>query len=168
MSALPDHTGKPTDPAATSAAERFDQPRHLYPVHPTEDTIEVPAVPGQDSDSDATGGTLTERVAWLRTVFTPEAGLYTDRPPSIAEAIRRAKHGRQLAADGPLRKISIAHGYVAAANKAAVRTWEWIVDHQARFAVFLLLLGLALVFPPTRQLIAWLLYPVAWVQQQLD
>jgi hypothetical protein len=174
VSALPFET-TPSPPATASAADHSAGPRHLHAVprdteSPAEITTEfapVGADPADDTETisvDPAGGAAT----WMRTVFVPDSGLYVDRQPSIAETVRRARHGRQLADRGALRGLGVAHGYLAAANKAVAHTWVWIVDHPARLVTFVALLGLAIMFPPTRHLIAMLLTPIAWVQHALD
>jgi hypothetical protein len=170
VAALPEDTTAPAgNTAHDPVGERASTPRRLHAVDPTESApglVEIEDV--QDHPDSTTDSTIVRGVAWLREAFTPDSGLYTDRQPSIAETMRRAKAGRQLADTGPLRVLGTAHGYVAAANKAVVRTWEWVVDHPARLAVFTALMVLAVAFPPTRQLLAWLLAPITWVQQALD
>lgn len=172
MSALPSETN-PGPPETASAAHPLG-PRHLHAVphdtDPTESITEsAPAGADQAADTEnpaveTTGGA----VAWVRAVFVPESGLYTDRQPSIAETVRRARRGRQLADRGALRNLGVAHGYLAAANTAVADTWKWIVNHPARLIVFLAVLGLAIAFPPTRHVIALLLTPIAWVHNALD
>lgn len=171
MSALPFETNP--DPTATASAAPQPGPRHLHAVpqeSPAEITTEfapVGADPADDTETTSVkqaGGAAT----WMRAVFVPDSGLYADRQPSIAETVRRARHGRQLADRGALRGLGVAHGYLAAANTAVVDTWKWIVNHPARLITFVALLGLAIMFPPTRHLIAMLLTPIAWVQHALD
>ena len=172
-------------PAAKAADPATNhQPAHLHLVHTNDNTIEFPAVQvhdeGQDDDGRNDDGQDGEKnkfaaaaavggaAAWMREAFAPGSGLYADRQPSIAEVVRRAKHGGQLATHGPLRHIAKAHGYVAAANKAVCDTWVWIVNHPARLVVALGLLGLAVAFPTTRHLISLLLAPFTWARQALD
>ncbi|TDX84964.1 hypothetical protein [Amycolatopsis arida] len=158
MAALPNDNAPAPDPSTTAPEqERTAVSRHLHAVD-TDLAAEPPAPGGQPAAA----------AAWLRAAFTPDSGLYTDRQPSIAETVRRARHGSQLAERGPLRTASIGYGWVAAANKAVCATWVWIVDHPARLAVVTTLAALALAFPPTRQLAVWLLTPVVWLHAALD
>ena len=182
MSALPENT--PGTPANTPAASppssavtaRPAPPRRLHAVYPSQDSGETapsstdtPITGDGPSDGNEAAGTgRTASGGWVRAAFAPGSGLYTDRQPSIAETMRRAKRGGQIADTGPLRVAATVHGYLAAANKAACQTWMWIVDHPARLAVFGVLLALAVVFPPTRQLLAWVLAPIVWAGQALD
>ncbi len=178
MTALPENNSSP--PAAEAADPATNQARHLNLVHPDENTVESQPVraddEGQDEGQDdeenndeenfaaAVGGAA----AWIREAFVPGSGLYADRQPSIAEGLRRAKHGGQLATHGPLRHIAKVHGYAAAVNKAVCDTWVWVFSHPARFLVALGLLGLAVAFPATRYLISLLLAPFTWARQALD
>lgn len=184
MSALPENIPSPVAatpvpaPAATvtaPAAGDESGSRHLFAVHPTEDTTEIPPVPGGPSvDEVAEAAELAKQggrdraVAWMREVFIPGSGLYHDRQPSIAEGIRRAKTGSQLATGGPLRVIGKTHGYATAAYKAWSDTKVWIVSHPARLTVFIALMGLAIAFPFTRGLLHLALTPFAWAYQALD
>ncbi len=174
MSALPDNPTEP-DVAATSHDTEPEEPRHLHAVPVTESTIDVapsdtetvepePEVP---PDEMGTNTRAAEPFAWLREAFTPDSGLYTDRQPSIAETMRRARRGDQLSAVGPLRTAAIAHGWIAAGNKAVAITWGWISDHPARQAVLGVLLTLAVLYPPTRHLIGYSLTPFVWAQHAL-
>ena len=172
MSALPFETNP--GPPATASAAHPPGPRHLHAVpHGTEPTesITESAPVGADQAADteiAAAETTGGAAAWVRAVFVPESGLYADRQPSIAETVRRARRGRQLADRGALRGLGVAHGYLAAANKAVAHTWVWIVDHPARLVTFLALFGLAIAFPPTRYAISLLLTPIAWMQHALN
>ncbi|GAA0645700.1 hypothetical protein GCM10010174_80900 [Kutzneria viridogrisea] len=179
MSALPNNTpGTPgPQPSAADASPAADQhgpgPRHLYAIHASDNPTPTPAEgPAEDTAPDTEvedGPSATPRaVAWLRSAFTPESGLYADRQPSIAEILRRAKAGAQLSERGPLRALATAHGYVAAANKAICDTWVWIVAHPSRLIMVSALVVLAIAFPVTRHLLAVLLTPITWVQQALD
>lgn len=167
MSALPDNPHTPAGSATHDAGP--EEPRHLHAVPLIEATAEPEpptstVEPGVPTRSRAL---VTETVTWLRTAFVPDSGLYTDRQPSIAETMRRAKHGGQLSAVGPLRTASTVHGYGAAANKAVALTWMWIVDHPARLGVVTVLVVLAIVYPPTRHVLGVLLTPAVWAQQAL-
>lgn len=155
MSALPANSSGPV------AADET-RPRHLRPV-PPEDITEAPDEVTAKAEAADRGGVA----AWLREVAVPGSGLYTDRQPSVSEIVRRARRGSQVAAHGPLRALSTVHGYVAAANKAVATTWVWIVDHPARLFVATVLLALAVVYPPTRHLLVWLLAPFAWAYDAL-
>lgn len=175
MSPLPESTAGP--PAETAAAPAADPPvpRHLHAVHHSEETIEAEVknteventAPVAETDTGHTATSGTGGGAWLRAAFTPGSGLYTDRQPSVAETVRRAKRGGQLADHGPLRVMAVGHGYFAAVNKAVCQTWIWVVDHPARLVVAGVLLTLAISFPTTRHLLGLLLTPVVWVQQAL-
>lgn len=192
---LPDHT--PIPEAAVAPTQATADPRHLRAVPETEETTEFPATAAADTATpeDAVEGpaaveenedgpgddSVLGRVkqlraptvdraamlAWLKAAVTPESGLYTDRPASVGEIVRRAQHGTHLPEQGPMRAVSKGYGYVAAANKVTVRTWEWIVDHPARLAVVVVLLTVAIAFPVTRHLLGYLLAPITWVQQGL-
>jgi hypothetical protein len=163
MSALPFTTpSPPPKPEPPEPAPAGD--RHLHAVHPDEDNTEAAPATEVPTEPDAT----TKAVAWAKAAFSPGSGLYTDRQPTIAEITRRAKDGKQLGENGPLRKMAKVYNYGAAANKAACLTWAWVVDHPARFAVVMALASLLLVFPATRHLLSVLLTPVVWFQQSLD
>lgn len=155
MAALPEHTPS----AAAAAPTTEEQQRHLHAV---------PATPDTTAATEGAGGDRAAWTSWLAEAATPQSGLYTDRPLSLAEEWRRARDGAQLAERGPLRTAESAYGVVAVANKAAVRTWEWVVDHPARLAGVTALLALAAAFPGTRPLLAALLYPFAWAHAALD
>ncbi len=170
MSALPDNPTEPAVAATSHDTESQEEPRHLHAVPLAEtatDTEIVEPEPEVPLDQANTNTRAAETFAWLREAFTPDSGLYADRQPSIAETMLRAHHGDQLSAVGPLRTVAKGHGYLAAANKAAMHTWVWIVDHPARLAVVTALLTLAIAYPPTRHLIGYLLTPFAWAHQAL-
>lgn len=173
MSALPIEI-TPVPSVAASAADHPAEQRHLRAVPRdtklTETATEFRSV---DQAVQAGAGAIAANptggvAAWMWAVFVPDSGLYNDRQPSIAETLRRARLGPQLANGGALRRLSIAHGYLAAANTALVDTWKWIVNHPARLGVFVVLLGVAIAFPVTRHLLAALLAPIAWTQHMLD
>lgn len=171
MAALPDRSA----PAAAAGGGDGDEhttptARHLVAVEPDPPKADPPETntTSPASTGSAAAEAASQAQAWLRDAFTPDSGLYTDRQPSIAETVRRARDGSQLADTGPLRRLSVAHGYLAAANKAVCTTWVWVVDHPARLSVAAVLFGLAFAFPPVRHVLALLLTPVVWAQQALD
>ena len=149
-----------------------EPPRHLYAL-PAEEPDESPEVDETAESTEEFVDTSGPRVEWMavwdwaREAFSPDSGLYSDRPESVREIVDRAKRGTQVAEHGPLRKISVAHGYLAAANKVTLRSWEWVLDRQARTCVAVVLLVLLVAIPQIRHLIAYLLYPLVWVQQLL-
>lgn len=159
----------PPTPEETET-EPQEPPRHLYALPQNEhEPPESPAMSGtveEDKDEPARIDWVSIR-NWTYAAFKPDSGIYTDRPESVSEIVHRARHGEHVADHGPLRRISIAHGYLAAANKIALRSWEYVLDHQARTYVVAVLLATALLVPATRHLIAYLLYPVVWAQQLL-
>lgn len=168
----------PTSDENQSTPELQEPPRHLYALPQDENEPTQAAPPSEteeddEADAEEPASTLADRIdwpsvrSWAYQAFTPDSGLYTDRPLSVAEIVQRARHGDQVAANGPVRRISIAHGYVAAANKIALRSWEYVLDHQARTYVVAVLLAVALIIPATRHLVGYLLYPVVWAQQLL-
>lgn len=146
--------------------------RHLHPVEGTETEPVEGEIVAADHDDPATDGEQErgeppDFQVWLTAVFAPASGLYTERQPAIAETVRRAREGGQLPAAGPLRTLGIGYGYVAAGYKAVSDTTAWVVAHPARLAVLAVLVGLALVFPPTRYVAGYLLTPFVWAQHAL-
>lgn len=164
--ALPDDTNPA--PAAETATEPADAGvRHLHAVPDetaAETTGELPRIIDAPADTDTTApadaadhGQVVGAAegaaevaeppawaAWLGTAFTPQSGLYTERPLSASEVLRRAKHGQQLADSGPLRMASIAGSWMQAAGKLTLRTIEWLLfEHAARTFLVAALLGLA-------------------------
>lgn len=143
------------------------------PAPETDDSTET-ADDGPGTTSGSADVTVGGRVdwpkviAWAREAVTPQSGLYTDRPPAVDEIVARAKRGAHLPETGPLRTAARIDGYVVAANKVAVRTWEFVVDHPARRITVAALLALAVLYPPTRAVLAFLLWPLAWAQQALS
>lgn len=159
-------------PPATAATSEplVEQPRHLHAVTVSESAAEITAEfpPVAAGRGNGVRGQASGAMSVVRAVFIPDSGLWHDRQPSIAETARRARRGGHVAERGPLRVISTVHGYLAVANKAVCQTWLWIVEHPARLVTVLAVLGLAIAFPPTRHLLAWLLTPIVWVQHALD
>ncbi|RBM18083.1 hypothetical protein DI005_20020 [Prauserella sp. PE36] len=170
---------------AAAAGEDAGVVRHLRavpapaPESAVEITSEIPAVVDVPADKTADAAaespgeapTVADRRAWLTwlaTVLRPNSGLYTDRPTSIQEEWRRMRYGGQVADRGPLRAAETAYGAFAVANKTVVKTWEWIVDHPARYATVSALVVLAALFPLTRPLVAAVLFPFAWIYSVLD
>lgn len=162
MAALPNDNASAPEPATAPEQERAAASRHLHAVDA--DLAPEVSIPGVQPAARTVGPTAQ----WLRAAFTPDSGLYTDRQPSIAETVRRARRGSHLAEQGPLRTASTGYSWLAAANKAVCATWVWVVDHPARLAVVTTLAALALAFPPTRQFAVWLLTPVVWLHTALD
>lgn len=160
MAALPEPT------AAVAAPDAEDQERHLHAVPETlvETTTDIPVV----TDDAEAGDIRPAWTIWLADAAKPQSGLYTDRPLSLAEEWRRAREGAQLSDRGPLRTAESAYGVLAVANKAVVRSWEWVVDHPARMAGVGALVALMAAFPGTRPLLAALLYPFAWAHNALS
>lgn len=178
----------PIEQTATSAADpTADQSRaHLRPVPDTgltpDDAAAQSAEPDNDTAEEAgehideqdaatasrpTVSSALSRVdvpavlAWGRATFTPDSGLFSTRPAAPDEVLDRARRGSQLADAGPLRAVSVAHGYTAAGVKLALRSVEWVVEHLARTAVGLVLLAALLTYPPTRAAIGYALTPLA-------
>lgn len=161
-----------TEPPATPASAQSEPERHLH-------VVEEPSIPvGEDMPTGAQSTSTTPEVvtstvassqwvAWLRTAFIPDSGLWSDRQPSVEETVRRARRGQQVAEAGPLRHLAVAHGHAAAVNKAVCHAWVWIVDHPARLAVVTALLTVALAWPPTRAVAALLLTPFTWAHAAL-
>ncbi|RAS57831.1 hypothetical protein C8D87_12114 [Lentzea atacamensis] len=102
-----------------------------------------------------------------RELIVPHSGLYTDRPATPAEIVRRARLGSQVPAAGVLRAASTAYGYGAAGATVLLRTVEWVIRHPARLGLAVLLLALALAFPATRQVAVFLLTPFTWAHDAL-
>lgn len=175
MTALP-HPTPPSVPADAPASEAGTQRRstfaHLRPAV----EVRLAAEPRLRSVPDPHLAELAEvalrhdnalagrepQVSRALSVMVPGSGLYTDRPTSPGEIIRRARYGQQVPSTGPLRTASIGYGYTIAAFKITLRTVEWVIEHPARLAVASVLVGLLLLIPFGRQVLAWLLYPAAW------
>lgn len=160
----------PETTSTTTPVEPAELARHLHAVDAETTVIPPVAGPAMPSTPDTSTEVTTVRRAasWAKTVFTPASGLYNDRQPSVAETVRRARCGTQYADTSPLRVLGTAHGWLAAANKAVVHTWVWVVDHPARLTVVLVLATVAFAFPATRHVAAALLTPVTWAQHVLS
>lgn len=172
MSVEPLHTPEEGETASESAEAEV---RYLHPVEDTPDG----AAEDAEAHADAVGeeaqgesesesaGRLAVLTPWLVQVFTPASGLYTERQPTIAEIVRRARDGDQLPDSGPLRFASQAHGYSHAAFVVVADTAKWLAAHPARLGVLCALVAVALAFPATRHVAGFLLTPVAWAHQAL-
>ncbi|GAB2763224.1 hypothetical protein GCM10027174_44890 [Salinifilum aidingensis] len=170
----PDATAKESTP--DSAAEL----RHLHPVPddgpvPDETTAQsLDEVASAEPDASATAPDgaeaapsrfrvdLSALLAWGRVTFTPQSGMWTQRPLAPDEVMDRARRGSHLADAGPLRTAAIADSYAAATTKAVLRSADWLLDHPARRVVATVLLTALLLYPPTRTVLGWALAPAAW------
>src|SRR5699024_3538274 len=130
-------------------------------------TVEEPVEGSVAVSESESAGRFAALTPWLVQAFTPCSGLYTERQPTIAETVRRARDGDQLPDSGPLRLASQVHGYGHAAFSAAVDTAKWLTAHPARLAVLFTLLAVALAFPTTRHMAGFLLTPFAWAHTAL-
>lgn len=111
---------------------------------PTTEPTELRAVADltAEPEAPAADGVLDQAA----TVFTPPP-LWTERQPSAAEELDRAKRGEHLPAGGPLRTGAIAYGYTAAAGLAALDTARWVIRHPARSGLAAAVLTLLLISP---------------------
>ena len=83
-----------------SGVTSFDEPVEQGSVtveEPVEEPVAqvVEATP-DGGELDESRGRLAALAAWARVAFTPASGLYTERQPTIAETVRRARDGDQL------------------------------------------------------------------------
>lgn len=169
----------PEESASDSAGGAVEE-RHLHPVPddgpvPDETTAQsLDEVASAEPDASATAPDgaeaapsrfrvdLSALLAWARSTFTPQSGMWTQRPLAPDEVMDRARRGSHLADAGPLRTAAIADSYVAAGTKAALRCGDWLLDHPARRVVAAVLLTALLLYPPTRTALGWALAPAAW------
>lgn len=153
-----------TEPAEDEATEVTSEPEN-----PEADPgVADPDAAAALSDTDETTRLswvsrldLSALLTWSRDTFTPQSGLWSQRPAAPDEVLDRARRGSQVAAVGPLRTLSIADGYAAAAVKVLLRCGDWLLEHPARRLVAAVLLAVALVYPPTRVAIGYALTPIA-------
>lgn len=111
---------------------------------PTPEPTDLRAVPEVDEprEDTATDGRLDQAA----TVFTPPS-IWTERQPSAAEELDRAKRGEHLPAGGPVRTAATAYGYAAAAGLTALDTARWVIRHPARSGLAAAVLTLLLISP---------------------
>lgn len=144
MAAAPENPQNTPEAAADLGEDVEARHPHAVPNESAAGTTGDTPVAGVPADAEAgpAGQRAEQAAAFLRAAFTPASGLYTDRLPSIAETVRRAKAGAHVAEAGPLHKASTAYGYLAAAIKAVAITVMWLVEHPARLLTVLLLVAL--------------------------
>lgn len=156
MTALPEPENTPRSMDAAAPDNTNDDTAACPPLYAVPDetaaetTGEIPTV----VDASAAAADVAEpepgknreraekALVFLKTAFTPQSGLYTDRQPTIAETVRRAEAGDHLGLAGPLRKAAIGYGYFTAAVDAVCLTVMWLARHPARLLLTLLVTGL--------------------------
>lgn len=148
MSALPDRVDQsgadsaPPETPVEALASRPDlQPVPNSSVNPTE-------------DSPAAGGFI----ARARGALTPPA-IWSERQPSPAEELDRARRGTHLPPAGALRTAAIVDGTIAAGVQAVLAALSWAVRHPARRIVVALLV-LLLLLSPAGEIVAWVLFGI--------
>ncbi|GAA4891285.1 hypothetical protein [Saccharopolyspora cebuensis] len=174
MSALPNDNrsgaARPDpDPVAGSrtAEEETVRPvRHLSAVEELALDDEEVLLLGEATGTERGAGGVGRAGRWLA-ALRPQAGILSDPQPSVTEELRRARCGEHLASQGWLRRAATGYGYAAAGNAVVAVTWRWVVDHPARLAVVSVLLGLAVLWAPSRQVLIWLLWPLAAAHEAL-
>lgn len=147
MSALPEETPVAADTAAaappTTPEEDEAEVRNLYAIpHPPE---------AEETDED--DGLLE----YVLEHFQPPA-FWTEPTPSPAEELNRAQFGTHLQASGPLRNAAVGYSWVAGALNTKDKAKIWVRSHPTRLITAVLVVGLLLVSPTTRPVVAWILF----------
>src|SRR5690606_33510736 len=133
---------------------------HLTVVDPDTviDQVVVDNTPDADPDADlevadetpaGTADTVETTSGWKQVTRAVrfDAPLFTERPYSASEVWQRARHGAQVAPNGPLRVVAYAHGVISVPLVYACNAAQWLLATPARMAL-LVVLCVAAAFSP--------------------
>ena len=129
---------------------------HLTVVDP--DTVIDRVVVDDTADTDpdvadespaGTADTVETTSGWKQVVGAVrfDAPLFTERPYSAAEVWQRAKHGAQVAPNGPLRVVAYVHGAISVPLVYACNATQWLLATPTRMTL-MAVLCVAAAFSP--------------------